>query len=1020
MAIPWRSRAPRRRTSAPLRRRVAVGLCLTTVAAVTSVSAGVAPGAEASAAKRPDPFVRDFTGARQASGAMFRWWWPSSVDSATAVGQLRQVAAAGYQGVEIAMVMDSADYVVDPDAHSYGDVSWRRAVKAVLAEGTRLNVQVDLTLGSRWPTAIPGLDVTSEAASQELVTGSAVVRAGTSWHESVPRPPDRTYPDRTSQNGVVTSTTKTSPPTYVTATATRCAKACTEATPQLDLTTVTDISRQVKNGTVSWKAPASGTWMVTGYWHRGTAQRNDAPYGNTTSPLSDPESRVVNHFSKAGADRFTSWFGGLLDAETRRLLKANGGSIFEDSLELKGAQMWSADFLSAFERTNGYSVVPYLPVLAQVESTEMFGEPSAVYAFADGQSQIAERVRWDLEQTLNELYLENHVQPIRAWANRLGLTFRAQPYGEPIDLGGAAKALDVTECESLGCAESQFRTAATGVALAGKRILSSEMLPGGFGNLYGMTQAQIVAQANKEYSLGANQMVFHGLPYPVVPPSADGSVRDSSAYWPGFHAFGARIGEAFGPRQPSWTMESDVADYYARMQQTLQTGRAGYDVAVLNQVTSGGTATHDGSFLAGAGYTYGYVTPGSLAGQPVTRGVLAPGRGDFKALVVDSSPIDVETARDVARVAEAGMQVVIVGDGPQRTRGYAGDAAKAAGQDRAVRTAFARIVGRPNVAKVADDAGAVAELARQGLRPEADVADKGVKAIVRKDADNRYYVLVNRTDKPVTTSVALAGAKGTVPYALDPWSGKVAAVGSYATSGSRTSLAVSLPAGAAKIVALAGRTFTGTEAPAVHVVSTTTADARWTKDRVTVTATGNGRYTTVLSDSRTVTTDITGVPAEQTLGDWTLALDEWLPGREGDASSTTRHRTHTFADVALKSWTEIPGIRDAVGVGTYTTTFQVPAGIRDGGALLDLGAVSGTYRVWVNGKRVPAAEHLGTVIDLGELVKSGRNTLRIEVASPLLNRLRAYRPAEFGARNPTVNGLLGPVTLSPYRVQTTR
>ncbi|RMB81391.1 glycosyl hydrolase [Streptomyces shenzhenensis] len=992
------------------------------VAAVTTVSAGVAaPGAEASAtAKSPDPFVRDFTGARQASGAMFRWWWPSSVDAATAVGQLRQVAAAGYKGVEIAMVMDGADYVVDPDAHSYGDAGWRRAVKAVLAEGRRLNVQVDLTLGSRWPTAIPGLDVTSDAASQELVTGSATVAAGASYRAAVPQPPARTYPDRTSKNGVVTSTTTTSPPTYVTATATRCVEACAEATPQLDLTTVTDISRQVKDGTVSWKAPASGTWMVTGYWHRGTAQRNDAPYGNTTSPLSDPESRVVNHFSKAGADRFTSWFGGLLDTETRRLLKANGGSLFEDSLELKGAHMWSADFLDAFERTNGYSVVPYLPVLAQVESTEMFGEPAAVYAFADGQSQIAERVRWDVEQTLNDLYLENHVRPIRAWAHKLGLTFRAQPYGEPIDLGGAADEIDITECESLGCTEPQFRTVATGVALAGKRIVSSEMLPGGFGNLYGLTQAQIVAQANKEYAMGANQMVFHGLPYPVMPPSADGTVRDSSAYWPGFHAFGARIGEAFGPRQPSWTMETDVADYYARMQQTLQTGRAGYDVAVLNQVISGGKATHDGSFLADAGYTYGYVTPGSLAGQPVADGVLAPGGGDFKALVVDSSPTDVETAREVARVAEAGLPVIIVGDGPRRALGYARDAAEAAGQDRAVRTAFARIAGRSNVTMVADDAGAVAELARWDLHPDADIADRGVKAIVRKDADTRYYVLVNRTDKAVTTSVALSGAEGTVPYALDPWTGKIVTVGSYDTSGSRTSLAVSLPAGAAKIIALAGRTFTGTEAPAVHVVSTTATDARRTKNGVTVTAAANGRYTTELSDGRTVTTDITGVPAGQPLGDWTLTLDEWLPGREGDASSQTRHRTHTFPDVALKSWTEIPGIRDAVGVGTYTTVFQVPAGLRDGGALLDLGAVSGAYRVWVNGRRVPAAEQLGTVLDLGELVRPGRNTLRVEVASTLLNRLRVHRPAEFGSRKPTVNGLLGPVTLTPYRVQTTR
>ena len=93
------------------------------------------------------------------------------------------------------------------------------------------------------------------------------------------------------------------------------------------------------------------------------------------------------------------------------------------------------------------------------------------------------------------------------------------------------------ECESLGCSEAQFRTSAAGVAMAGKSQLSSEMLPGGFGNLYGLTPAQIAALANRESAFGANQMVFHGLPYPTIPPSADGTIVDSPAAWPGFHAF---------------------------------------------------------------------------------------------------------------------------------------------------------------------------------------------------------------------------------------------------------------------------------------------------------------------------------------------------------------------------------------------------------------------------------------------------------------------------------------------------
>lgn len=157
---------------------------------------------------------------------------------------------------------------------------------------------------------------------------------------------------------------------------------------------------------------------------------------------------------------------------------------------------------------------------------------------------------------------------------------------------------------------------------------------------------------------------------------------------------------------------------------------------------------------------------------------------------------------------------------------------------------------------------------------------------------------------------------------------------------------MSLPAGAAKIIALAGRTFAGVQHPA-----TASATAQ----------------------------------AAQPLGNWTLTLDEWLPGGPGDRSSVTRHREHAFANVPLKSWTEIPSIKDAVGVGSYFTTFQAPA-----------------------------AEQLGAVVDLGTLIKPGRNTIRVEVASTLLNRLRVHRPAEFGSRAPAITGLLGPVTLIPY------
>lgn len=146
--------------------------------------------------------------------------------------------------------------------------------------------------------------------------------------------------------------------------------------------------------------PVDSSWIVTGYWKSGTAQRNDAPFGDTASPLSDPESRVVDHFGAEGASRSLKFFDGLLDPATRKLLRQNGGSIFEDSLELKHTQGWTPGFIEAFEDVNGYSVLPYLPTLPAYPATSPFAEPALRYGFASEQREVVERAPHDVEQTV--------------------------------------------------------------------------------------------------------------------------------------------------------------------------------------------------------------------------------------------------------------------------------------------------------------------------------------------------------------------------------------------------------------------------------------------------------------------------------------------------------------------------------------------------------------------------------------------------------------------------------------------
>ena len=71
--------------------------------------------------------------------------------------------------------MDGTNYVVDADEHEYGDANWRAAVQAAPTEANRLGLQVDLTLGGRWPAgAYPGSTCPATRRAR-LITGDATV-----------------------------------------------------------------------------------------------------------------------------------------------------------------------------------------------------------------------------------------------------------------------------------------------------------------------------------------------------------------------------------------------------------------------------------------------------------------------------------------------------------------------------------------------------------------------------------------------------------------------------------------------------------------------------------------------------------------------------------------------------------------------------------------------------------------------------------------------------------------------------
>jgi hypothetical protein len=500
-------------------------------------------------------------------------------------------------------------------------------------------------------------------------------------------------------------------------------------------------------------------------------------------------------------------------------------------------------------------------------------------------------------------------------------------------------------------------------------------------------------------------------------------------------------------------------------------------------------------YVSPAFFRYPTATFGADSANPATGKVLFPGHGDYRSLVLyNQSVLPVDVAQKIAVLAGEGLPIVIIGQVPNAAPNASGGTlAGMRAADKQVQAAMAKVTASPETKVVTDstaagsqsaDANGPAALQSLGIDPstQMNTASPGISSgtatpvlgIARHAQNVDYYQLFNSSSTTtVHPSVTLTGT-GT-PYLLNTWTGAVTPIANYTESGGRVKL--SLRIGPADVVDVAitpanmfkaappggGPHATGTTANATaEGVDNVVYDS---SGKLVARASATGTYTTTLSDGSTVTSkitvpsveagpDVTMIGGVPTLTKWQLSVDSWTQTPSGDPTQTLHTpipASGTFTvgslsdvtDGSLPSWTQItpqniPGLdpgdnlTNVAGIGTYTTSFTLPASwsVSTAGAYLNIGAAVDTVDIWVNGKAVSGVdENDRNQIDIGPYLRAGSNTLKITVATPLRNAV-AVAPAtpatgqvpnsaetigslQGGAKIPNV-GLLGPVTLTPY------
>ncbi|MEK6991400.1 glycosyl hydrolase [Paenibacillus sp. FSL K6-1566] len=911
-----------------------------------------------------------------------RWWLPGAfMDNEEIKREIEWMAGSGYGGAELIHFFSIPPADMDPsefNRYGFGGEEWNNRMKSALEAAIPLSFQLDFTVGPLWPIATPAvMDKNDERCAQGLHVGTALFEG--TYHGEIPVP-DTIDLER--------------PRKLVAVTAARKFGGRTGKVMTLELETAAVLSSAVEGDHIEWLSPGDGEWCLFGFWSQTNLQMNDS--------IGAP---VVDHYSRSAAKAVTDFWDDRLfaDPDIRALYEKNAGSLFCDSIELNATMLggmygatpmpvaiWSPSVLEEFRTRRGYDLTPYLPSLF-VKGLYQLGagnrtDGDSEYDFED--RAVNRRIRNDFFATLTDMFRENHLRTLRQWANGHNMKLRYQTYGMPTELTSGLSEVDIPETESLGFKDSTdgYRLQSGAVHLYDRPIYSFEVgavMGYGYKQTWTGQDFGLLWQLHRGYAAGINQAVLHGMSYETS--SASGHFA-ALFKWPGLSLMGSMFSNEWGPRQPNARHTRIVADYIARTQYVLQLGKPKVDLAIYRYHIDGihhGMGTELTPYEQ-AGYTYDFVSPCLLEETNVyvksSNGLpaLAADGPTYRAIVVDlreemdegggqiPSDLPVETAERLIAFAEAGLPVVIVGEAPRHVVSLHGDREKLSLQDALLRERIVRLQSIPKVRHVQNREEAVKALQHLEVSPACEVCS-GIPLLSarRYEEDVNYYYLYNPSSEQAFDGELRLAGNGEV-YAMNAWDGTVRQLSAKGEEGCVRSKLRLAPNGTALLAVT--RTWEGAFAKAEYEAAT--GDIRIMPER------------------------------------WSLSVDSWTAGEH---PTKTQHELIELELTELQSWTEIPELKNVSGIGTYRTSFRLESiPIKQNAVVLDLGRVSDTFKVYINGRELPAADQIGRRIPIGNFVCQGEeNRLEIEVATTLNNALCA----DDGNRQPLECGLMGPVVI---------
>jgi len=410
--------------------------------------------------------------------------------------------------------------------------------------------------------------------------------------------------------------------------------------PGLPKDAVVDVSSKIaQDGTLVWTAPAGDRdWALLriGYTSNGRKNHPASRFGCGFECDKLNKNALDFHF-EAYVGKLCKELGDLAGDKPSGLV----GTLV-DSYEI-GCSNWTQGFEGEFEKRAGYSIRPFLPVLA---------------GFVVGTATETETFLRDFRRVVSELFSENYAGALQKKCRQYGLKFSLEPYGNcPADDFEYGYFCDIPMSEfwvgeKNGLGTGNCRIAASVGHVWGKKTIGAESFTAGPWADSGRWQNdpwRIKAQGDRAYCEGINRFIFHRFTH--QPWGKD------QMYLPGMTM--GMWGTHFDRTNTWWPYAKDLFRYMARCQHLLREGTFVADAAIyLGDKIPSTIVPYDTRYVPDGWDCDAINTRGVAALQVRGDRIVAPGGVRYRVLVLPDEPlVDPRAIAAVDAVRKAGGRI---------------------------------------------------------------------------------------------------------------------------------------------------------------------------------------------------------------------------------------------------------------------------------------------------------------------------------------------------------------------------